>query len=88
MNTLQAITGAVQFGIYDESYQAAQISAMHYQRLHHEYYISLLLKLGEDGILYSLRNPTEDMPIWALDYHHEALNRLRAAAATGDQTMV
>ena len=84
--TLQAITGAVQFGIYDESYQAAQISSA--KRPAREYYISLLLKLGEDGILYSLRNPTEDMPIWALDYHHEALNRIRAAAATGDQTMV
>ena len=84
--TLQAITGAVQFGIYDESYQAAQISRS--QRRTREYYISLLLKLGEDGILYSLRNPTENMPLWAINYHHEALNRLRAAAATGDQTMV
>ena len=40
-------------------------------------YIRLLMDLGKVGILYSLKNPTPDMPLWAIDCHYTALNRLR-----------
>ena len=40
-------------------------------------YLCLLLALGPVGVAYSYRNPTDNMPGWAIDLHHLVLERFK-----------